>query len=52
MDFSTDLRKYDQYIVDNDYQLMCGVRLCCCSLEFYRNGVYYLQKFACEIYPF
>jgi hypothetical protein len=51
MDFSTDIHKYDQYILDNDYTLICDARLCCCSIEFYRNGIYYFQKFVCKIDP-
>lgn len=51
MDFSTDIHKYDKYIIDNNYNLMCRIPGGCCSLEFYRNSIYYLQKFVCKIYP-
>ena len=50
MDLRETLRYQNQYIRDNNYTKTCGINLYCCELNFYRNGIYYLQQFICRLY--
>ena len=50
MNIDRALRYQENYIRENDYIKTCGINLYCCELNFYKNGVYYLQQFICSFY--
>ena len=50
MNFESRLRYQENYIRENNYIKSCSVNLNCCELNFYENGIYYLQHFICYCY--
>ena len=50
MNLQHTLRYQEKYIKDNNYEKICAINLYCCELNFYRNGIYYLQQFICYFY--
>ncbi len=50
MNIENTLRYQEKYIRENNYKKICAMNFYCCEFNFYRNGIYYLQQFICNIY--
>ena len=44
------LKCQENYIRENNYEKTYSINLYCCQLNFYKNGIYYLQQFICYLY--
>jgi hypothetical protein len=50
MNIENTIRYQEKYIKENNYKKICSFNLYCCELNFYKNGIDYLQQFICYIY--
>ena len=44
-----ELIRQEQYITENNYEKMYGIRSYCCEFNMYHNGIYYLRQFICYL---
>ncbi len=49
-DITQKLEYQKKYLIENNYEPICGINLYCCELNFYKNRIYYLQHFICYFY--
>lgn len=44
-----ELRRQEQYIIENNYEKLCEIKMYCCEFILYHNGMYYLRQFICYL---
>jgi hypothetical protein len=40
--YSNNLAHIEKYIKENEFQKVCSLNLCCCQINWYNEGIYYL----------
>lgn len=41
------IETFKTYVREHNYEIICGIALCCCKYDLYKNETYYMQHFMC-----